>query len=285
MQSQLLPTLRFGFNGISIGRVYQINSDSNSVDIMMLDGSIYKNVRVASSFASSQSGVINLPLPKYENERMVDRKLNPLKEANQNECDVLAIVACLNGSITNPICLGFLYPNENEILCGVEQAGNKDGTMFLWKHPSNIYVRVAKGNEVGDTPEFEISHPSGFFIKIGKEEFLTQITNWDQKIRSFNAKNPETKENDSVPIVTINHPSGTTIKIDKDGNVELNIKGNLEETINGNVTRVIKGDLDETIEGDIILDCLGTKDETVNAAWNRKSNILIKDEAPTIDHN
>jgi hypothetical protein len=83
----------------------------------------------------------------------------------------------------------------------------------------------------------------------------------------------------------IYHPAGTYIKVDTEGSVEIyvekdvtkTVKGNLVETIEGNVTRTVKGDTIELFEG--------TFDKTVTGAWLRKSDVSIKDEAPTVDHN
>src|SRR4030042_460780 len=113
---------------------------------------------------------------------MLDKE-NPLSNAKQNESDVWAIIGFLGGSVLRPIVLGFLFPEENEVLCGSDQVGNEDGTQFLWKHESNVYVRVAKGDRREAepiTPDIEINHPSGLFIKIGRDTTLTPITNWDK---------------------------------------------------------------------------------------------------------
>jgi len=259
MQAQL-STMKFPvFSGLVIGRVYQIHSDSNTVDIILLDGSILLRVKVIANSASSRTGSTNLPLPSYKNKLMIDRQGDPLKEAEYDESDVFAIVGFLGGSLTRPICLGFIYPDENEVLCGNNQVGNEDGTMFLWKHESNTYIRVAKSSKKGESPDLEISHPSGLFIKIGETAQLTEITNWDKDLRPFKYKNPDSDEVEPVPYVHLYHPSGTSFTIDKEGSVTVyvekdlvsTVKGNVTEEVDGDVDRVIKGNLTETIEGNV----------------------------------
>ncbi len=297
MQAQLIKTKYPTFSGLTIGRVYQVHSDSNTVDIALLNGSILLRVKVITSSSSSRTGSVNLPLPLYKDQGatklMIDRRTDPFKEASQEESDVFAVVGFLGGSLTRPICLGFIYPDENEVLCGNEQAGNEDGTMFLWKHESNTYVRVAKASKKGESPDLEISHPSGLFIKVGEAAALTTVTNWDKDIRPFKFKNPDTDEEEPAPYVHLYHPSGTYFKIDKEGSVEVyvskdltsTVKGDVSETIDGSVTRTIKGDLDETVEGDSNKTTQGTLNEHVIGAWDRESDASISDTAPVINHN
>ena len=279
MQSSLNSDRYPTFSGITLGKVYAIHPEANMVDLLMFDGSIVENVQVIVPFSSSKCGVIGLPDPKYKKDML--KRDDPLGEAlPPEESDAIAVVAHLGGSIMRPIVIGFLFPEINEILCDRKQVGNEDGTMYLWKHPSNVYVRIAKSKAGEDegSPEIEISHPSGLFIKIGKDaSSLTEIINYDSKVRAFKKQNPDSDSADPAPEMGIYHPSGNFIKIDKDGNTTITIKGDLDETIEGDVTRTIKGDLTETVEGDAT--------ETVTGAWSRESSTSIKDEAPTIDHN
>ncbi len=287
MQSSLRPDKYPTFSGLTLGKVYAIRPEANMVDLLMFDGSILEKVQVMVPFSSSKSGVSGLPDPKYQ--KAILKRDDPLGEAQPTEeSDVIAVVAHLGGSIIRPIVIGFLFPEINEVLCDRTQVGNEDGTMYLWKHPSNVYVRVAKANpdDNDGSPEIEISHPSGLFIKIGKDSSaLTEIENYDKDVRPFKKLNPDNNTADPSPEMSIYHPSGNLIKIDKDGNAEIVVKGNLDETIEGDVTRLIKGNLEETVEGDSTIEVQGDKTETITGAWKRESTTSIKDEAPTIDHN
>jgi hypothetical protein len=293
MQSGLKLNATNVLLGVTIGRVYQVYPAANMVDIMLWDGSLVSKVQVMVPYASSKTGILNMPTSKYKNGSMLDREL-PWKDAEVDENDVFAVVAFFEGAVSMPVVLGFLFPEENELLCDrtdennpdTTTKGNNQGGMLLWKHFSNVYTRV------GEDGEIEISHPSGLLIKIGTydaakdpDEQRTQINNYDKKLRPFNYLDPETGVASPVPTMHIYHPAGTYIKVDTEGSVEIyvekdvtkTVKGNLVETIEGNVTRTVKGDTIELFEG--------TFDKTVTGAWLRKSDVSIKDEAPTVDHN
>lgn len=297
------------FSGITIGKVYKVSSAGNMVDVILLDGTVLKDVQVTVSFASSRSGSTGLPISDYK-EDMMDKDL-PLSSARITESDAYAVVGFLGGSIQRPIVLGFLFPENCEILCGRDQKGNKDGTQFLWKHESNVYVRVAKGytdttvdmDPVTPTPDIEIGHPSGLLIKIGAIDLgagwsnpdpvlraqarhpRTEVTNWDKDIRPFKYQNPETNKADPAPYFLIYHPSGTYISISPSGETwidtiaKLNVEvhGDMSVEVDGNVTRTIKGNLTETIQGDATTEVKGT--------WLRKSDVQIEDKCGVIHHN
>lgn len=302
---------------LTLGKVFNVSPEGNMVDVLLFNGTVLNDVQVMGSFASSRSGTVNLPDPKYFTE--VLNKDKPLETARLGESDVIAVVAFLRDNLMLPIVLGFIFPETCEILCDRTQAGNEDGTQFLYKHPSNIYVRIAKGKdqEEGKTPELEISHPSGLFIRIGKDlvdedsnPILREITNYDNNIRPFKKLNPDNGTADPAPTVRLYHPSGTTIFIDTDGSVSITvqkdvttlIKGNVIEEIDGDVNRTIKGKLTETIEKDVSITMKqkfteevdgdvtrtvvnGTETDSIHGHWERDSDDSIKDAAPRIDHN
>jgi len=302
MQAALKSSETEQFTGLTIGKVSFIYPEANMVDIVMYDGSILKQVQVMTPNASSRGGATGLPVSKYEAE-MLDRKKRPLplNNAKVTESDVFAVLGFIGGSVVAPFVLGFLFPENCELLCGRDQKGNEDGTQFLWKHESNVYVRVAKGdkryNDDGGsdpiTPDIEISHPSGLFIKIGRNAVLEPITNWDKDIRPFKKFNPESNDADPAPYVHISHPSGDYLTIDPDGNlieyfvkdVTRTIKGDLDETIEGDVTRTIKGDITETINGDESKTVDGDGTDNIKGTWLRESDTEIQDKCSVIHHN
>ena len=260
------------FSGLTIGKVFKLYPQGNMVDVMLMDGTFLDKVQVMTSYASSRAGSTGLPNFKYEKE-FKDRDA-PFSNAKQGEADVFVVIGFLGGEITRPIAFGFLYPEENEVLCGRDQKGNEDGTQFLWKHESNVYVRVAKGYKGAEgstdpiTPDIEISHPSGLYIKIGRNagsgyptytSVLEPVVNWDKDIRPFKKLNPDSNKADPAPYIHIYHPSGDYITIEPDGDVveflvkdvDRTIKGNVTELVEGNVGRTIKGNVTETIEGNL----------------------------------
>lgn len=252
------------FAGLLVGKVFNVYPEANMVDVLMLDGSIYRKVQVIASYASSRSGIYSLPVPKYN--QPLTEKQNPYEKAKNNESDVFAVVGFLGGSVLRPVVLGFLFPEENEILCSRHQVGNENGTMFLWKHESNVYIRIAKS---GGKSEIEISHPSGVLIKIGGSEEKAEIKNWDKKFRPFKDKDRETDSPEQPPMIIIKHPSGSKIILDSDGNLQEEIVGNISRKVKGNVKDEIEGKLEVIVKGDIL----------------RKSDGTIDDVASTINHN
>ena len=268
------------FSGITLGKVYKVSPAANMVDVILLDGTVLKDVQVTVSFASSRSGSTGLPISQYEKD-MMDKDL-PLSSARIKESDAYAVVGFLGGSIQRPIVLGFLFPENCEILCGRDQKGNEDGTQFIWKHESNVYVRVAKGYSTDGstnpiTPDIEINHPSGLFIKIGQNTTLEPITNWDKEIRPFKKLNPDSNSADPAPYIHISHPSGDYITIDPDGNLIEYLVKDVTRTILGDVTETIIGDYTRTINGDLSDTVDGTGTNYTKGTWLRKSDVQIED--------
>jgi hypothetical protein len=260
---------------LAVAKVTKIHPEANLIDIILFDGTRYVRVPVMTTFASSRTGCVNLPISEQETPIDISYssggKQFPLKPGNVNESDVYAIIGFISGLYIKPICLGFLFPEENELLCSTKQTGNSDGSQYLWKHTSNTYVRV---DEYGD---IEISHPSGVFIKVGNNAERTDIVNYDKNVRPFKWKNKKTNELSPAPYITITHPSGNYWTVDPQGNVK--------EYIVGNVDRIIKGNLNETIEGDVVIDAKKKVSETSEDEWAKESKTKITDKAPDIQHN
>jgi hypothetical protein len=239
------------------------------VDIFLLDGTLLSKVQILSN-SSSRTGTVEIPVPDY---------VTPMTEAPEKlglyclpeESDVFVVVAFMENNINQPIVLGYLFPEESEILCSRKQDGNSDGSMFLWKHRSNVYTRV---DEKGD---IEINHPSGVFIKVGKNTERTEILNYDRKNRPFKYKKDQTDELAPAPWVTVMHPSGNYMIIDPDGNVTENVVGNVNRTIEGNLIEEIKGDVQRKISGDV--------SEVCENNWTREAKVNLKDKSARIDHN
>jgi hypothetical protein len=278
---------RRAVSGLSLGKVSSIYPESNMVDIVLFDGTVFQKVQVLSGYASSRSGISCLPIPEYKNSsnqfiNLVDKN-NPLGMAGQTENDIFVVVGYLGGYLLNPVVIGFLFPEDCEVLCGRDSKGNEDGSMFLWKHESNVYVRVAKGYEAGSedrdgaggtqvTPDIEISHPSGTFIKIGQFDYnkdhseqRAPITNWDSvnQIREFQNLNPITKKADPAPVIIINHSSGTYVVIEASGAVFIKSESNLGIEVLGEMTEEVTGNLTRTYHGNVIEVIDGTLNQTV----------------------
>ena len=321
LQSALLKSTlqRDSYKGISLGKVFNVYPEIYAVDVMFMDGSILKRIPVVTQYASSRTGLSDLPIPEYKDGGLLDKK-SPLLPCEPGESDVFAIVVFLDNSLFKGVVLGFLFPIETELLCSRTQEGNAKASQCLFKHASNVYTRIT------DEGDIEISHPSGVFIKIGANCYQTEIHNIDEQARKFDWKNPDgSGELTSAPYVYVKHPSGNDLTIDPEGNVTENvvgnvdrtIKGNLTETIEGIVDRTVKGNVSETMEGNyekiVRKDMIqtvegggslsvkgdsttftegdtnnitkGRKTDSITGAWVRSSGEAISDNAPIIEHN
>ena len=255
---------------ITVGKIWKVYPEGNMVDVFLLDGSLLPRVQIMSGSASSRTGKAELSVPQYTTDLTeAPEKLGAYCLPTEN--DVFVVVGFLESNINRPIVLGYLFPEEAEVLCSNLQDGNSDGSMFLWKHRSNVYARV---DENGDT---EISHPSGVLIKIGKNNSRTEILNYDRKNRPFKWKKNQTDEPAPSPWMTVTHPSGNYIIIDPDGNVSENIVGNVKRTIKGNLTEEIQGNVERQIQGDVT--------EVCAMKWSREAKVSMLDKSVKIDHN
>lgn len=269
-QTALQPIFRGIKAGISIAKVHKVYPEANMVDVMLMDGSLLQKLQVVTPYASSRTGLVDLPIPEYE-KSLLDKEF-PLLPCNPDESDVFAVVAFIDNSLFKAIVIGFLFPEDNELLCHREnQPGNEKASQYLFKHTSNVYTRIA------DNGDIEISHPSGVFIKIGSSTDKTAINNFDYASRPFKWKDPKTNELAPAPYMIIQHPSGNYYTVDPEGNVT--------EYIVGNVTRTIKGTLTETIEGVVSRTMNDEVTEVAEGKWSKESKEKIEDTAPEIQHN
>lgn len=273
LENNMFPT----FSGLTLGRVYKIYPQSNMVDILLFDGNLLTKVQVLSSYASSRSGVLNLPQPKYDEEMITRDK--PFTDAKlDGESDVIAVVGFLGDSLFMPIVLGFLFPEMNEVLCSRDDVvGNQNGTMYLWKHESNVYVKVTEKGENQNTAEIEVHHPSGLRLKIGNDIESTVPTNYDNSLRPFNKYDPTTKEQQEAPYVHVVHPSGTRITVDPEGNVD--------EFVYGDVNREVRGTVTETYNDEVTRIYQKNVTETCREDWNRTVDGTMYDTGRPIHHN
>lgn len=254
-----------------LAKVLKVYPEANMVDLLFFDGSFFRRVPVAVPYASNKTGGLCLSIPKYDvpvKEKIQDILIATSKET---ENDVLALAIFVEAMTLLPIVVGFIFPEESEVLCSTEQEGNEKGTMHLWKHQSNVYTRIA------DDGDIEISHPSGVFIKVGKNTERTPILNYDRLIRPFKWKNPDTDELNPAPYVFIQHPSGTYFFIDPEGNITEHCVGNVYIKIDGNLVEEIKGNKQLTVNGDMTTQ--------VDGDITRETSSNMLDKAERIDHN
>lgn len=128
------------------GIVVAVHADDHSVDLVMADdGSRLSGVQVFTPNGSARSGNVDLP---YVPERSGD-KWDITKMSGQ---DMKAIVGFIG---RNPVVLGFLYPQINQMLLN-------DGRIKRYRHPSDVELTI---DGDGNT---QLAHPSGTYIRIGE---------------------------------------------------------------------------------------------------------------------
>jgi len=213
------------FQGLQIGKVISVYPDSHCVDIALLRGGVARKVQVLAPYASSDTGVAFLPKPGLVSpeQKLAGIVDTPRPGSGRN---VFAVVGYLEGQIHSPVCLGFLFPDDAELLslqAGV-QVDRREGGTYIY---------------AGDDGEFNINHPSGIHIHIGRAAGAKTLDN------TFNKRWKDGKN--AVPefYFSLKHFSGATISVDPDGNIQISAgrdrqTGNRSHvTITGNTVSVV----------------------------------------------
>ena len=132
-------------NGLRKGYVVATHPEDHSVDLVMADdGSRMIGVQVLTPNGSTRSGSIDMPA--------VPEKANKWDISKITGQDQLAIVGFLG---TNPVVLGFLYPQVNQMLFS-------DPKRKIERHQSDVYKSIDGDGNI------ELHHPSGLYVRIGE---------------------------------------------------------------------------------------------------------------------
>lgn len=236
----------FDMTRLTMARVIATKPEHYSVDVVTMRGAIMRDVQVVSMNAGSRNGHTYIPSvtnPDASKElgNPFDNGRNmviagPSADRAADARTTYAILAFLGGNLHNPVCLGFVYPNESEMLF-------KEAGLDLDRHESDIYtMRSADG-------AYEIHFPDGSYIRVGDGTAAKTLVNLDTE------KPWAPKTSDAAKSVFLHHKSGTEFTIEPSGKVvivEVDDK-----------TEDITGDSDLTVGGDKTEDVTGTSDETV----------------------
>lgn len=132
-------------NGLRKGYVVATHPEDHSVDLVMADdGSRMIGVQVLTPNGSTRSGSIDMPA--------VPEKANKWDISKITGQDQLAIVGFLG---TNPVVLGFLYPQVNQMLFS-------DPKRKIARHQSDVYKSIDGDGNI------ELHHPSGLYVRVGE---------------------------------------------------------------------------------------------------------------------
>ena len=186
-----------GQTKVIMARVVGINYSTRTVNCVGLGnyiGNTWDNVWVSSISASQSEGSTWLPdiyFPKTEKEKQ--------QPALSNIKDVLAFLVFIEGNPSLPLCIGFHFPNENEML--FEEPGLK-----IERHSSNVYERLTKSGN------YEFVFPDKTFIKIAAETEPDLYTNLDKK--NFHAKTrPWSIKKDFDRKIILGHSTGNRLRV------------------------------------------------------------------------
>lgn len=227
-----------------MAKVVGVHPEAYAVDLVYLDtGARVPLVQVLSWSASSNSGAMDLPEPSppadaYDVRATKDR-------------DIYACVGAVGGL---PVVIGFLFPQVCQMLF-------EDANLKVERHASDWYTSVdADGN-------FEASHPSGTYFRIGTDAAHRDLTGEDFDKKWAITKNTDkavhvhlsvANAGDEVASLDIS-PTGVITSMGSQWNHTgpMAIDGDVE--INGAVD--VTGDVDVT----------GTVDATVDVIAGGKS--------------
>lgn len=133
---------------LRLGKVVKVHPSDHSIDLVMMDnGAKMANVQLLAPTASTRSGRVDLPEPELPDPE------NPWSLKMSEKQDLLAAIAMMGGT---PICIGFLYPQVNE-LAMEEDTKN----LRIDRHASDFYQTI------DDKAVMTMNHPCGAYLSIG----------------------------------------------------------------------------------------------------------------------
>ena len=163
---------------LRLGKVVKVHPSDHSVDLVMMDnGAKLANVQVLSPTASTRSGRVDLPEPDIEDQS------KPWSLKMSKKQDLLAAVAMMAGT---PICIGFLYPQVNE-LAMVDDTKN----LAIQRHASDFYHITT------DEAVKTFCHPGGAYLSFGGNYFNLGHKDDQEKSKStLFSENNESENNE-----------------------------------------------------------------------------------------
>lgn len=201
-------------NAVAIGVVVASYPDGPAVDVLLPDGSRLFAVPVQVPTGSSGTGVVDLPdvgLPLDDSR---------WKLSTPAEYFVRAVVHFPMGL---PVVSGFLLPPTSQMLF-------KDKNRRIMRHASDLYTSIdGAGN-------LEVSHPSGFYLRIGTSTAHEDLTGKDV------GKKWKIKKNTGNAVhFFVSQPNGTSIDLTPDGKLLINTTSDITATVGGAVNVTAAG--------------------------------------------
>lgn len=165
------------------GIVVETHPEDYSVDLVMTDdGSRVTGAQLINSNANSDSGDNSMPLVK-------PASAGQKWDINAQSKKIIAIVGYLGN---NPVVIGFMYPQVNQILF-------KDGR-WIRKTDSDFYETVSA------TADMEMVHPSGWYLRVGESPDHEDLTG-----KNFDGNFSNKKNSDREVFFRLYMPNGNAI--------------------------------------------------------------------------
>ena len=202
------------------GRVAAVHPEDYSVDLVMTDnGQQLAGVQVLTPHASTNSGSAHLPNPA------MPPSGNKWDLTAKTDRDVLAAVAEFGAYA---VVIGFRYPQICEMLFA-------DLDRIVHRTPSDFYTTTdSKGN-------FEASHPSGTYFRIGTNPAHEDLTGKDVDKNWKISKNTGAAVHAHLEVANAGAVVAT-IDIDPSGNIAITHQGNLSVQTQGTANVQVEGD-------------------------------------------
>lgn len=190
------------------GRVTAIHPDDYSVDLVMTDdGSRLAGVQVLTPFASTNSGLNDMPQPSGGS----DWSLTASRDS-----DVLAGVAFF---AQYPVVLGFRFPQICQML--FNEVGRR-----INRHQSDVYSTTdAQGNT-------ELYHPSGTYLRIGSSPAHEDLTGKDADGNWAITKNTGAAVHVHLTVANAGAEMAS-LDIDPSGNLAITLQGKATVNVTG----------------------------------------------------
>lgn len=171
--------------------------------MILADGRRLVDVRVMTGFASSATGVADLPDPVLGSGGGDDPAA-----ADRGEREMVAVIGF---SPMGPVCFGFLFPHVSELMF-------KDRNRKVARHASDVYWTIdGKGNS-------EFFHPSGAYVRFGESGEHEDLTGKD-----FDGKWKIRRNMDSKVHIRVEQANGlASFDIDPSGNIKVKAAGRID---------------------------------------------------------
>lgn len=161
---------------LRIAKVIAVHPENYSVDVVCVDDNFrYMGVKVATLGASTNTGLVGLPVPTPPVSG------DEWDQTPTDERDLFCVMAFAGSA---PIVLGWLYPSVGQMF--FDRPG-----FSVERHGSDVYKTISSRGDL------EVSHPSSTFVRVAVDPAHEDLTeeDWDSlwKIKQNRYKAPSVR--------------------------------------------------------------------------------------------